>query len=97
MAKIMKQKFLYWLLTTVLLMAATVAQAQQPTGIPRIGILITGSASSNSARIEALRQRLRELGYIEGKSIVMEARSAEGKLERLPDLAAERVGLRVIR
>jgi putative tryptophan/tyrosine transport system substrate-binding protein len=72
-----------------------VAQAQQPARIPRIGILIPSSASSNSARVEALRQRLRELGYVEGKNVVIEYRYAEGKLERLPDLAAELVRLKV--
>ena len=71
------------------------ARAQQPARIPRIGILSPSSASSNSARVEAFRQRLRELGYVEGKNIVIEYRSAEGKLERLPDLAAELVGLKV--
>ena len=68
------------------------AEAQQPAGIHRIGIL---SPAVFSARVEALRQRLRELGYVEGKNIVIEYRSAEGKLERLPDLAAELVGLKV--
>ena len=48
-----------------------------------------------SARVEAFRQRLRELGYVEGKNIVIEYRYAEGKLERLPDLAAELVRLKV--
>ena len=78
------------------------AQAQQPGKIPRIGILIAASASGYSARVEALRQRLRELGYVEGlpvgrqgKNIVIEYRYAEGKRERLPDLAAELVRLKV--
>ena len=53
------------------------------------------SASFFSARVEAFRQRLRELGYVEGKNIVIEHRYAEGKLERLPDLAAELVRLKV--
>ncbi len=70
-------------------------EAQQPAGIPRIGILIAPSASILSARVEAFRQRLRELGYVEGKNIVIEYRYAEGKLERLPDLAAELVRLKV--
>jgi putative ABC transport system substrate-binding protein len=69
--------------------------AQQPARIPRIGILIAATASSDSARVEAFRQRLHELGYVEGKNIVIEYRYAEGKLERLPDLAAELVGLKV--
>ena len=72
-----------------------VAQAQQPAGIPRIGLLIGSSASFYSARVEAFRQRLRELGYVEGKNIVIEYRYAEGKSERLPDLAAELVRLKV--
>ena len=76
-------------LTTVYL-----AQAQQPTKIPRIGYLV-GFPSSASARNEAFRQGLRELGYVEGKNIVIEWRSAEGKLDRLPALAAELVRLKV--
>jgi len=68
------------------------AQAQQPTKIPRIGYLV---ASTTSPRIEAFRQGLRELGYVEGKNIVIEWRYAEGKLDRLPALAAELVRLKV--
>jgi len=78
-----------------LLLTAPFAQAQQPARIPRIGILIPASASFFSARVEALRQRLRELGYVEGKNIVIEYRYAEGKLERLPELAVELVRLKV--
>ena len=70
-------------------------EAQQTARIPRIGILVQGSASYYPARVEALRQRLRELGYVEGKNIVIEYRYAEGKHERLPDLAAELVRLKV--
>jgi len=77
-----------------LAMCGAVARAQQPAEIPRIGILIPSSASS-SARVEAFRRRLRELGYVEGKNITIEYRYAEGKLERLPDLAAELVQLKV--
>jgi putative ABC transport system substrate-binding protein len=72
-----------------------VAQAQQPAKIPRIGMLIVASASASTARVEAFRQRLRELGYVEGKNLVIEYRYAEGKPERLPDLAAELVRLKV--
>ena len=72
------------------------AQAQQPARIPRIGILITSSSASTvSAQVEAFRRRLRELGYVEGKNIVIEYRYAEGKYERLPDLAAELVRRKV--
>jgi len=76
-------------------MTGAVAQSQQPARIPRIGILIGGAASGYLARVEALRQRLREHGYVEGKNIVIEYRYADGKLERLPDLAAELVRLKV--
>src|SRR4030095_3772095 len=71
------------------------ARAQQPTKIPRIGFLSAVSPSSISPRTEAFRQGLRELGYVEGKSIVIEYRWAEGKCDRLPDLAAELVRLKV--
>ena len=91
----MKAKSLFWLLATVLLATAPLAEAQQPARIPRIGILILPSASVYSARVEAFRQRLRELGYVEGKNILIEYRYAEGKLERLPDLAAELGRLKV--
>ena len=71
------------------------AEAQQPTKVPRIGYLAGASLSANAARIEAFRQGLRELGYVEGKNIVIEWRYAEGKLDRLPALAAELVRLKV--
>ena len=71
------------------------ATAQQPAKIPRVGKLIGASLSADSARTEAFRQGLRELGYVEGKNIVLELRSAEGKLDRLPALAAELVRLKV--
>ena len=76
----------------VLLAVAVIAEAQQPTKVPRIGHL---SIFGASARIEAFRQGLRELGYVEGKNINFEFRSADGKLERLPNLAAELVRLKV--
>ena len=72
-----------------------VAAAQQPAKIPRIGYLAPASLSALAARTEAFRQGLRELGYVEGKNIVIEWRSAEGKLDRLPALAAELVRLKV--
>src|SRR5499426_3126166 len=78
----------------LLLTTFHVAQAQQqPTKIPRIGYLMTRFLGP--VRTEALRQGLRELGYVEGKTIVIEWRSAEGKLDRLPALAAELVRLKV--
>ena len=80
---------------TLLLAGAVIAYAQQPARIFRIGILIAASAASFSTRVEAFRQRLRELGYVEGKNIFIEYRYADGKLERLPDLATELVRLKV--
>jgi len=71
------------------------AVAQQPTKVPRIGYLTGASLSANSARHEAFRQGLRQLGYVEGKNIVIEWRSAEEKFDRLPTLAADLVRLKV--
>ena len=83
------------LFVVVLLAVAVIAEAQQPKKVPRIGYLSGPSLSANAARIEAFRQGLRELGYVEGKNIVIEWRSADGKLDRLPALAAELVRLKV--
>ena len=66
-------------------------EAQQPTKIPRIAYLSPTSPSVSPARIEAFQQGLSELGYMEGKNIVIEYRYAEGKFDRLPALAAELV------
>jgi len=86
---------LVWLLALLLLTTVTCVEAQQPTKIPRIGYLSGASLSAIRDRIEAFRQGLRELGYVEGKNIVIEWRWAEGKPDRLPDLAAELVRLKV--
>jgi len=91
----MRKNILGFALSAVLFALCLSAEAQQPARIPRIGILLGASASSLSARVEAFRQRLRERGYVEGKNIVIEYRYAEGKRERLPDLAAELVRLKV--
>ena len=79
----------------VLVTGAAIAEAQQPTKIPPIGYLTTPLLSANAARVEAFHQGLRELGYVEGKNIVIEWRSAEGKLDRAPALAAELVRLKL--
>jgi len=73
------------------------AEAQQAGKVPRIGFLSPSSPSDprNQRRLEAFRQGLRELGYVEGRNIALEVRWAEGKFERLPDLAAELVRLKV--
>ena len=88
----MKQLFSILLIVAVVVVAA-IAQAQQPTKIPRIGYL--GGAPPVSARREAFRQGLRDLGYVEGKNIIIEWRSGEGKADRVPGLAAELVRLKV--
>src|SRR5215472_1422372 len=71
------------------------AQAQQATKISRLGLLLTGTPSSSSGSLEAFRNSLRRLGYIEGKNILIEYRYAEGKPDRLPSLATELVRLNV--
>jgi len=71
------------------------AETQQPKKVPRIGLLGGGSASAIAGRIDAFRQGLRDLGYVEGKTILIEQMWAEGKLDRLPALAAELVRLNV--
>jgi putative tryptophan/tyrosine transport system substrate-binding protein len=71
------------------------AQAQLPTKVPRIGRLAGGFLYTQTTRNDSLLQGLRELGYIEGKNIVIEWRAAEEKLDRLPVLAAELVRLKV--
>ena len=90
----MKPNISSWVLATVLLTTVTLAEAQ-PTKIPRIGYLAGTSFSTSTDRREAFRQGLRELGYVEGKNIVIEWRYAEGKFDRLPALAAELVRLKV--
>jgi putative ABC transport system substrate-binding protein len=91
----MNGKTLLWLFISFLLANSFPAQAQQSRKVPRIAYLGGASLSAIPERIEALRQGLRELGYEEGKNIAIEFRWAEGKLVRLPALAAELVGLKV--
>ena len=82
-------------LGTLLLALCFSAAAQEPKKTPRIGYLTVDSLSAIAQRAESFRQGLREVGYIDGKNIVIEWRSAEGKLDRLPALAAELVNLKV--
>src|SRR5262245_38869402 len=84
-----------WLVTLLFLTAGTFVEAQQTKKVPRIGYLSIGDPATESTRVEAIRLALRERGYIEGQSIAIEYRYSEGKFERLPDLAAERVRLKV--
>jgi len=78
-----------------ILVAPLAAEAQQPAKVPRIGILTPGPLAPRSHLFEAFRQGLRDLGYTEGQNIAIEFRSAEGQFEKLPDLAAELVRLKV--
>src|SRR5918994_770878 len=92
----MNRSFILWLLATFLLATASLAQAQQPAvKIPRIRFL--SPIATAPARMEAFRQGLRDLGYIEGKNIAIEHRSGDVKAEAeaLPNLAAELVRLKV--
>jgi putative ABC transport system substrate-binding protein len=77
------------------LAVGVLADAQQQSKVPRVGFLFVSSLSSNSARIGAFRQGLHELSYVEAKNIGIEWRSADGKPDRVPALAAELVGLKV--
>jgi putative tryptophan/tyrosine transport system substrate-binding protein len=91
----MTKPILFWLLAMVFLATALPVMAQQPKKVTPIGYLVGPTLSANAARSEAFRQGLRELGYVEGKNIVIEWRSAEEKPDRLPALAAELVRLKV--
>jgi putative ABC transport system substrate-binding protein len=91
----MNHKIILFLFAASVLICFHPADAQQPTKVPRIGYLIGASLSPSSARIEPFRKGLRELGYVEGKNIIIEWRSAEQKLDRLPGLATELARLKV--
>jgi putative ABC transport system substrate-binding protein len=82
-------------LAGAVLAAPLAAEAQQPAKVPRIGFLTTPSPTAAAYYLEAFREGLRELGYVEGKTIAIEYRFAEGRSERLPALAAELVRLKV--
>ena len=91
----MKAKIIVYVIVALILTTFHLVGAQQPKKVVRIGFLATSSASFVSTRIETFRQGLRELGYVEGKNIVIEYRFADGKNDRLPELAGELVSLKV--
>jgi putative tryptophan/tyrosine transport system substrate-binding protein len=97
----MSEKFITFALSALLFALCSTAEAQQPAGkIPRIGFLSrelhpSDSRAAEAPRLEGFRQGLRELGYIEDKTIIIEYRYADGRLERLPALAGELVRLKV--
>src|SRR5262252_8768948 len=82
--KRMTRKFFVFacLLSTVILVTGFPADAQQPKKVPRIGYLAISSVAGSASRLAALRQGLRELGYVEGKNVILEIRSADGNRER---------------
>ena len=91
----MKPRISLWLMAAIFLATVSLAEAQQPKKVPRIGFLAASSPSYNVTRIETFRQGLRELGYVEGGNIAIEYRFAEGKEDRLRELATELVSLKV--
>src|SRR5438046_1936945 len=96
MCAIKKAGVLSILLVVVLLAVAVIAEAQQPAKIPRIGYVSgTGTATNQGPYVEALREGLRELGHVEGKTFLIEYRGAEGQIERVPNLVEELVNLKV--
>jgi putative tryptophan/tyrosine transport system substrate-binding protein len=90
-----KMQFLFCLLTTVFLIIAQSVDAQQAKRVPTIGFLDLASPATTKERNAAFRSGLRDLGYVEGQNIVIEYRSAEEDVDRLPELAAELVRLNV--
>jgi putative tryptophan/tyrosine transport system substrate-binding protein len=91
----MKKRLALWLLATLFLANVSLADAQQTGKIPRIGFLDSSTASGMAVLLEAFRQELSKLGWSEGKNVTIEYRFAEQKNERLPELAAELVRLKV--
>jgi putative tryptophan/tyrosine transport system substrate-binding protein len=91
----MNKKIVVSLLATIILLSVGLARAQPSGKLPRVGLLLTDASSPPSLNVETFRQGLRDLGYVEGKNIILEYRYAEGKIERLPHLAEELVRLPV--
>jgi putative tryptophan/tyrosine transport system substrate-binding protein len=91
----MNKRITLWLLATLFLANVSLADAQQAGKIPRIGFLDASTASGIAVLLDAFRQELLKLGWIEGKNITIEYRFAEQKPERLPELAADLVRLKV--
>ena len=91
----MRKTVISFALCAMLLALCFSAEAQQPAKIPRIGFLDNSTAAGSAVLVEAFRQELRKLGWIEGKNIAIEYRFAEQKNERVPELAADLVRLKV--
>jgi putative tryptophan/tyrosine transport system substrate-binding protein len=94
--KNMKKKMTVLALCAMLLVLCVIAEAQEAsTKIPRVGFLSLNPASVQKDRVEAFREALRKRGYVEGQNIIIDYRFADGKSERLRELAAELVALKV--
>ena len=91
----MRKEIIPIALSAMLFAFSASAEAQQPTKMPRIGYLAGGDPTSAGPPVEAFRQGLRELGYVEGKNILVEYRYAEGRQDRAPSLVSELVQLKV--
>src|SRR5262245_32164303 len=91
----MKKRIILWLLATLFLANVSLADAQQTSKVPRIGYLDNSTAAGIAVFLEAFRQELSKLGWIEGKNITIEYRFAEQKNERLHELAVELVRQKV--
>jgi putative ABC transport system substrate-binding protein len=90
-----KWKLGSFVLCAMLFALCSSVEAQQIGKIPRIGFLDASTASGMAGLVETFRQEMRKLGWIEGKNITIEYRFAEQKLERLPEIAAELVRLKI--
>ena len=89
-------KVILWLVAIFLVVGAiAIAEAQQPTKVPRVGVFLPASAPATAHLVEAFRQGLRERGYIGTQNVTLELRYAEGKVERLASIATELVRLKV--
>ena len=91
----MQRQIVFSFLATVFLGSVPFAEAQKPAKVHRIGFLASGFPSGTSSSLEALRIRLSELGYVEGRDVAIEYRWAEGRQDRLPALANELVRINV--
>ena len=91
----MKRKIIVLALSAMLFALSVSAHAQEPTKVPRIGFLDLSTAAGSAVLMDAFREEMGKLGWIEGKNITIEYRFAEGKPERLPELASDLVRLKV--
>jgi len=91
----MKRKIINLALCAVLFALCSSAEAQQPKKIAKVGFFLASTPAAAAHNVEAFRQGMRELGYVEGKTFVLELRHGEGRAERLPELARELVGLKM--